>query len=213
MDPRSSAPRAAKVSSDSEDDEDEDESSGPEASTSQRRPRRDSNASSTDGFDDNFAPFVSAASGNHTLAAALSSPSLDDTSAPKFPSSSDYPPFADAGEEDPTAHLTDMFASFAGLREKALNMQDRNQRMNFAEEIAMKFAKQLDLLMGDELDTIPDVPLPELADSSNDGKKAENDQADKSEAKYASGTSEMTPESEVAAKSEGKSGDDNSKTQ
>lgn len=172
MDPRSSAPRTARISqqdSDDEDDNDEDnkDTDAREATTSstRHRARRDSNTSSSDGFDDNFSPFISAASRDATLSAALSSPSLDDTSVPTFPSSAaseDYQPFDDAGEEDPTAHLADMFASFAGLRERALNMQDRTQKMDFAEEIAMRFAKQLDLLMGEELDEIPDVPLPDI---------------------------------------------------
>lgn len=163
MSPRSSAPRTARIAADSDDEE----SDLPETSSRPRSRRRDSNASSSDGFDDNFAPFVSAASRDATLSAALSSPSLDDTSVPTFPSESDYTPFDDAGEEDPTAHLAEMFASFAGLREKALNMQDRNQKMDFAEDIAMKFAKQLDLLMGDDLDETPKVPLPNDKASSN----------------------------------------------
>lgn len=161
MDPRLSKPRmqAARISVDSDEEEQD-----AEASTSQRRSRRNSNASSTsEGFDDNFAPFVSAAARDTVLSAAPTSPSLDDTSLPTFPSSSDYPPMDDgSGEEDPASHLADMFASFAGLREKAMSMQDRNQKMDFAEEIALKFAKQLDLLMGDELEEIPDVQLPDI---------------------------------------------------
>lgn len=193
MDPRSSAPRTARIlQQDSDDDDDNDEEDNKdtdarEATTpnTRHRTRRDSNASSDHGFDDNFSPFISAASRDATLAAALSSPSLDDTSVPTFPSSAasgDYQPFGDAREEDPTAHLADMFASFAGLRERALNMQDRHQKMDFAEEIAMKFAKQLDLLMGEELDEIPDVPLPDIGTLSiNSAEKSDGGTNEKKE--------------------------------
>lgn len=191
LDPRSSKPRtqAARVSEDS-DDEDED-TDGP---ISQHRSRRDSTTSSTsDGFDDNFAPFVSAAARDTVLSAAPTSPSLDDTSLPTFPSSSDYPPMDDnTGEEDPASHLADMFASFAGLREKAMNMQDRNQKMDFAEEIALKFAKQLDLLMGDELEAIPDVQLPDINSQRAAEAKYEEDSVDGSQSTNAASSTEAS---------------------
>lgn len=179
MNPRSSVPRT-QISVDSDDDE-----NSPEASTSQHRSRRDSNASSSEGFEDNFAPFVSAAARDTVLSAAPTSPSLDDTSVPTFPSTSDYPPFEDTSEGDPTAHLADMFASFAGLRERAMNMQDRNQKMDYAEEIAMKFAKQLDLLMGDDLGEIPAVQLPEI--DAKEGDVAKNTQKLETPAKHGEG--------------------------
>lgn len=200
MDPRMSKPRPqpARISPDSDD---ESEEAG--TSTSHRRPRQDSDASSaSDDFEDNFAPFVSAAARDTVLSAAPMSPSLDDTTAPTFPSSSDYPPFDGPGEEDPTSHLADMFASFAGLRERAMDMQDRNQKMDFAEEIALRFAKQLDLLMGDAAEEIPEVQLPDIGRKETESAAALQHSAQSTAGPRATSSIDM-PKSEKTTLKEG----------
>lgn len=58
---------------------------------------------------------------------------------------------ADGNEdEDPTAALTSLFMSLSGLRERASEIQDSDARKDFAEQAALRFARQLDLMLAKE---------------------------------------------------------------
>lgn len=92
---------------------------------------------SQSGFEDDFTPFISSSSAETDL---------DD---PDIPDEDD--------ESDPTAHLTSMFASLVGMREQALAMPNDSRRKDFAAEAAMRFARQLDAMLGEESDDVPDV--------------------------------------------------------
>lgn len=53
-------------------------------------------------------------------------------------------------EIDPTAGLAAIFARLAGLREQAAGIKDENARKEFAAEIALSFARQLDALASED---------------------------------------------------------------
>lgn len=148
------------------------------------RARKDSDASS--GFDDDFAPFITAESKNVVLADAPTSPSfndfrdLEETAFPGRQTTLDDSVTGNKDDdEDPTAHLADMFASLLGLREKAMGIQDHDKRLDFAEDIALKFAKQLDLLLEneDKQDSLKESspPLSEHEDSVREAKPSDLD--------------------------------------
>lgn len=67
----------------------------------------------------------------------------------------DASPFEDAEEgfggdwgheSDPTAGFSAILAQLAGLREKAAEIEDETARKDFAAEIALSFARQLDAM-------------------------------------------------------------------
>ena len=101
----------------------------------------------TPDFDDNFAPFVSST----RLVSHIES-----TDPSSFPSiSGETPSFLDFDNEpsevdDPTLHLSSMFAALSGFRDQAMAMPEGERRKDFAAEIALRFARQLDAVMGDE---------------------------------------------------------------
>lgn len=49
-------------------------------------------------------------------------------------------------ESDPTAGFSAILAQLAGLREKAAGIKDESARKDFAAEIALSFARQLDAM-------------------------------------------------------------------
>lgn len=95
------------------------------------------------GFEDDFAPFVSAsAPGGESAAFSLPSNLLSGDLDAQDPT-------------DPTAKLTSLFASLTGFREQAMSMPDA-KRKDFAAEVAMRFAKQLDELVDSGADELGD---------------------------------------------------------
>lgn len=97
------------------------------------------------GFEDDFSPFISSASSR---------------SAPE-----DYAVFADRAEKDPTEELSALFGSLSAFREQAQSMPD-NDRKDFAADVALRFARQLDALMGTSDDDVAD-DLADLSVSNN----------------------------------------------
>ena len=86
------------------------------------------------GFEDDFSPFVS------------SSPSrLEEDEAILF---------GDDTERDPTEQFSALFSSLSSFREQAQNMPDDERRKDFAAEMALRFAKQLDTMLGTEDDDL-----------------------------------------------------------
>jgi len=141
-------------------------------------PRQQSGADSSNGFEDDFAPFVSAetsgAAGPSAADPLEAGPRSPGSRAPAAVSASfggseeeDVIERYDGEEEeeDPAAHLSSMFAALAGLREQAMAMPDEDKRREFAAKVALDFAKQLDALAGGESETEPE----EDNTAANDG--------------------------------------------
>ena len=92
-------------------------------------------------FDDDFAPFVSAPmASSGTISACSSSPSVGPAD-----SVLDQEDF-----DDPTLQLSSMFTALSSYREQAMAMPDGEARKDFAAEVALRFARELDAMMGDD---------------------------------------------------------------
>lgn len=89
------------------------------------------------GFDDDFSPFVSSAS-SRSVEEEATILSGDDI------------------ERDPTDQFSALFSSLSAIRKQAQSMPDDDKRKDFAADVAMRFAKQLDALMGTEEDDLAD---------------------------------------------------------
>jgi hypothetical protein len=96
-------------------------------------------------FDDDFAPFVSSSD-------ASSSSHKDPQRPEDWEKELALVDDGDDGSTDPTARLANMFASLADLKDQAMSLPEGDRRKDFAAEIAMKFAKQLDSLIKDDDD-------------------------------------------------------------
>ena len=89
------------------------------------------------GFDDDFSPFVSSSS----------SRSVEEEEAVLS---------GEDNERDPTDQFSALFSSLSAFREQAQSMPDDEKRKDFAADVAMRFAKQLDALMGTDDDDLAD---------------------------------------------------------
>ena len=87
------------------------------------------------GFEDDFAPFVS---GDPGQLQKLEGSSVRDAGEGMGADWED--------ESDPTAGFSAIFAQLAGLRDQAAGIKDENARKDFAAEIALSFARQLDAM-------------------------------------------------------------------
>lgn len=111
------------------------------AVVSKEAPAAKTDSATPTGFEDDFSPFVAADSpvGIHTITSFSDSLEEDNN-------------VLGLGhdDQDPTAHLTSLFASLAGLREQAMAIQDDDERKDFAAKIALDFARQLDALAAED---------------------------------------------------------------
>lgn len=100
------------------------------------------------GFDNDFSPFVSSSS-SRSLPEDEAIFELEDA------------------ERDPTSQFSALFSSLSALREQAQDILDDDSRKDFAADVALRFARQLDALMGTEADDLPeDVARLTVSDST-----------------------------------------------